>query len=267
MCTDKDFIDIVKNSYTYTGVCRALGLYPKGKNLYTIKNRIVELNIDISHFGLKGLTQKHRKQKLSLDEILVENSTYQSSKLSKRLIKEGVKEHKCECCNLSYWKDNLIPLELHHINGIHTDNRLENLQLLCPNCHALTDSYRGKNTNKHIISVNKILDSDLYEQTQKKSRKYNYIKKQEKEKRYCLICGKELNRKQTKFCSTECSHKSQIISKPNKDELLDKLKNTQVFRQIAKKYGVTDNAVKKWCKSYGIPDHSKELKEYIMNEV
>ena len=129
MCTDKEFINIVKNSYTYAGVCRAFGLYPKGKNLNTIKQRIQELNIDTSHFSLKGLKLITIKQKLTLNEILVENSTYQSGKLGKRLIKEGIKEHKCECCNLSKWQDKLIPLELHHINGIHTDNRLENLQL------------------------------------------------------------------------------------------------------------------------------------------
>ena len=83
-----------------------------------------------------------------MKEILKEDSIYQSYKLAKRLIKEGIKEYKCECCNLSKWQNKPIPLELHHINGIHSDNRLENLQLLCPNCHALTDSYRGKNIKK-----------------------------------------------------------------------------------------------------------------------
>lgn len=85
-----------------------------------------------------------------MQEILKEDSIYQSYKLAKRLIKEGIKESKCECCNLSKWQNKPIPLELHHINGIHSDNRLENLQLLCPNCHALTDSYRGKNIKKSI---------------------------------------------------------------------------------------------------------------------
>ena len=80
-----------------------------------------------------------------LTEILVENSNYQSFKLAKRLLKEGYKERKCEMCGNTHWCNYLIPLELHHINGIKTDNRLENLQMLCPNCHALTDNYRGKN--------------------------------------------------------------------------------------------------------------------------
>lgn len=65
--------------------------------------------------------------------------------MAKRLLKEGYKEHKCERCNNIEWINNPILLELHHINGINTDNRIENLQMLCPNCHAQTDNYRGKN--------------------------------------------------------------------------------------------------------------------------
>lgn len=81
----------------------------------------------------------------SLEKILVENSTYQSFKLKNKLLKEGLKECKCEKCNNTEWLGKPIPLELHHINGDRTDNRIENLQILCPNCHAQTDNYRGKN--------------------------------------------------------------------------------------------------------------------------
>lgn len=75
----------------------------------------------------------------------MEDSTFKSSyKLKLRLLKENIKEHKCEKCNNIIWLDYKIPLELHHINGDTHDNRIENLQLLCPNCHALTENYRGK---------------------------------------------------------------------------------------------------------------------------
>jgi Zn finger protein HypA/HybF involved in hydrogenase expression len=84
---------------------------------------------------------------MPLSEIMVEYSTYQSSKLKIRLFNENIKEKRCECCNLTEWLSNPIPLELHHVNGVKTDHRLENLQIVCPNCHAQTDNYRGRNIN------------------------------------------------------------------------------------------------------------------------
>lgn len=71
--------------------------------------------------------------------------TYQSHKLRKRLLNEGYKSHQCENCFLSEWQGNQIPLELHHVDGNRYNNTLQNLKLLCPNCHALTDTYRARN--------------------------------------------------------------------------------------------------------------------------
>ena len=146
--TDEQFIETVTHNNSIAGVIKALGLIPAGGNYATVNNKIKKLNLDISHFTGKGwnigLKFKPKKAK-PLSEILVENSNYQSFKLAQRLLKERVKEHKCERCKRTEWEGVPIPLELHHINGTRTDNRISNLQLLCPNCHALTDNYRGKN--------------------------------------------------------------------------------------------------------------------------
>ena len=151
---DEQFIQIVKESYSLAEVIRKSSLKVAGGNYSTTKNRINRLNLDISHFTGK-LWSKGKKLKSNyfknlkpLSEILIKNSIYQSYKLIKRLFSENLKEHKCECCGLINWQGSRIPLELHHINGDHTDNRLENLQVLCPNCHALTDNYRGRNIGK-----------------------------------------------------------------------------------------------------------------------
>ncbi len=145
---DEQFIEAVAHNNSIAGVIKALGLIPAGGNYATVNNKIKELNLDISHFTGKGwnigLKFKPKKAK-PLSEILVENSNYQSFKLAQRLIKERVKERKCERCKRTEWEEVPIPLELHHMNGTRTDNRISNLQLLCPNCHALTDNYRGKN--------------------------------------------------------------------------------------------------------------------------
>ena len=86
---------------------------------------------------------------MNLEDILIENSTYKNTdRLRQRLIKEGLKEEKCEICGNSEWMENPIRFQLHHINGIRTDNRIENLQILCPNCHSMTENYGSKNIKK-----------------------------------------------------------------------------------------------------------------------
>ncbi|MBI5045842.1 MAG: HNH endonuclease [Candidatus Niyogibacteria bacterium] len=89
------------------------------------------------------------KPLLSLDKILVQNSTYQSYKLKRRLFKAGIKFPECEKCGWAEFSDDgRLPLELDHINGDSRDNRLNNLRVLCPNCHSLQLTHRGKNKKK-----------------------------------------------------------------------------------------------------------------------
>ena len=131
-------------------MCRDLGIAPRGGNYKTIKSAIKRLNLDCSHFLGQGANcgpnRKGGSQPIPLSKILIENSTFTNSNhLRKRLLKENVFEHKCYKCLNIKWMETSIPLELEHINGINTDNRLNNLTLLCPNCHALTNTYRGKN--------------------------------------------------------------------------------------------------------------------------
>lgn len=148
--TEEQFVEAVKTSYSYAEVCKKIGISPKGGNLNTVKTKIKKLNLDMSHFTgqrwNKGLTSEIHPsiKKKNISEILVENSGWTSHNLKLRLLKEGIKRYKCECCSNTEWMGKPIPLELHHLNGVHNDNRLENLQILCPNCHAQTDNYSGK---------------------------------------------------------------------------------------------------------------------------
>lgn len=146
--SDETFIEIVKNANTYSDCLRALGLTTNGGSSTDIlKRRISELKCDISHFH--NTNKGSSNAKYSLDEILVENSTYANlSRLKERLVKEGRMEYKCEKCGISEWLGQPLSLHLDHRNGINNDHRQENLRFLCPNCHSQTDTYAGKNKNK-----------------------------------------------------------------------------------------------------------------------
>jgi len=146
--TAEELKNAVKNSFSYRQVLSKLGLREAGGNYEQIKKYIAEYNLDKRHFkgrgwnlGLRGIG----KPLISLDEILVKNNNFQSFKLKKRLFAAGLKSQCCEKCG---WAEKTssgyLPLELDHINGDRHDNRLENLRILCPNCHSLTPTHRGR---------------------------------------------------------------------------------------------------------------------------
>ncbi len=145
----------VKQSTNMRHLLELMGVVPAGGNYKIMYRRLQEWNIDFSHWGtalqrqghLKGKTHSIHNKTYPLKNILVKDysggtTTY---KLKLRLLKANLLEKKCYNCNLTEWLGNPIPLELEHINGDNRDNRIENLTLLCPNCHAFTSTYRGKN--------------------------------------------------------------------------------------------------------------------------
>lgn len=143
----------VKRSRSYRQVLQHIGLREAGGNYEQIKKYIREADVDASHFtgqvwnkGLTGL----KKASLPLQDILVRDSSFQSHKLKNRLYKAGLKQQRCELCGWHQVSaDGRRPLELDHINGDRHDNRLQNLQILCPNCHSLQPTHRGRNMRKH----------------------------------------------------------------------------------------------------------------------
>ena len=144
--TEDELREAIKTSRSIRQVLQKLNIVAAGGNYQTTHRRISKLGIDISHFhGQAWSKDKKIGPKRHIDEYLKENTVVQSFRLRNRLISEKIKEHKCECCGIIEWRGHPTPIELDHINGNHTDNRLENLRLLCPNCHAQTDTYRGKN--------------------------------------------------------------------------------------------------------------------------
>ncbi|MEI6042441.1 MAG: HNH endonuclease [bacterium] len=146
-------IKSVSESTSYRQVLKKLALVEAGGNYTQIKKYVLEYNVSIAHFTGRGWSKgKKFSDKTPLiptKDILVVNSTFQSHKLKKRLFKEGLKEKKCEICGWNKTTaEGRLPLELDHINGDNMDNRISNLQILCPNCHSLQPTHRGLNKNK-----------------------------------------------------------------------------------------------------------------------
>lgn len=230
--TDEDFINVVKNSISVRQVLIQLGLNPAGGNYKTVKFYIERLKLDISHFlgqgHLKG--KKHNwKKETSLNEILIENSVYKggSYKIKKRLLRDNLLEKKCYNCGLTKWLDKDIPLELEHINGNNRDHRKENLTLLCPNCHSLTSTYRGK-----AKKINRI--------------KYKPIKI--KEKYFCQNCNIEVKTKsKTGLCLRCAPRRLRRSNRPSKEILLEQISKLG-YCGTGRTYGVSDNAIRKWLK-------------------
>jgi len=141
-----------KESHSIRSVLKKIGLRETGGNYSQIKKHFKVYSIDISHFVGKNWNKGIKVgflPRVQLKDIMVKNSTFQSYKLRNRLFREGIKEQKCELCNWAQKsKDGRIPVELDHINGDRMDNRIENLRILCPNCHSLQSTHRGRNINK-----------------------------------------------------------------------------------------------------------------------
>ena len=219
--------EVIPQCINFTEVLEMLSIPRQGNNSNTLKRLLDENNIDYSHFT--GRARVYNNTSTSINEYLSNRVKITSGKLRIKLLAEGLKENKCEICGITKWHGKPIVCQLHHIDGNNQNNNLENLQILCPNCHSQTENYCGS------ANVNKT-------------------------KYYCKDCGKEIS-KGSVYC-TICSHKHtrKVKDRPSKEKLLQDFKELKSFVKIGAKYGVSDNAIRKWFIQVGLPSKSKELK-------
>lgn len=257
--TEEEFKLAASQVYSISKLIEKLGLIPVGGNYKTMHKKIAEWGVDTSHFTGQGWNKGKvvPKEGTPLDEILSGKHPYFSTHgLRKKLLKAGVFEHKCSCCDNTEWNGVPIPLELDHIDGNNTNHLLSNLRMLCPNCHAQTDTYRGKNKSEGGASLRmkERQSKDLLCQPS-----YEYLPASKEPKAYsikdtmceykavsCEMCCNFLRKKSKRFCSQECAHKATLKVKWDDFDIVKMVEIDKIpMVRIGKLLNVSDNAVRK----------------------
>lgn len=216
---------LLLSSKSISEVLRKMGLRAAGGNHAIIKKYIKKYKISVSHFTPQSERIKsivNRFVKKPLEELLVENNfTSNSAHIKDRLYKEGLKKRECERCGQGeIWMGKNISLILDHKNGVHSDWRLMNLEILCPNCNATLDTHCGKN----------------------------------KRKRKCIDCGRNIKkRKRCMPCYRKFRRGYPLIKnrrykdRPSKEKIIEII-NKHGYSFAGRMFGVSDNAIRKWIK-------------------
>lgn len=219
----------VAASMSFAETLRNLGLCPTGGNWKTLRRYTREHGIPTDHFDPYA-SSRGPKARIPIAQILVEGSTYSRNHLKARLYDEGLKLPVCELCGQGEeWLGRRLAMILDHINGVRDDNRIENLRIVCPNCAATFDTHCGR--------------------------------KNRMQTRLCARCGKEFQPRygRQKYCSRYCAMRyprkkgpdpsAWKVARPSHELLLREIAETS-WSAVGRKYGVSDNAVRKWVRSY-----------------
>lgn len=263
--------DAIKNSLSYTEVIKCFVEEIAAGHYITLKEYIKKFELNTSHFSPHNYFSKVLNSK----EIFVINSPACASTIRRRIIKDKLIPYKCKCGNEGCWQGQEMALQLDHKNGDRTDNRLKNLEFLCPNCHAITPTFGSKNKKSNKRSdQQKIEDKKVQYNTNLKNIKIKRIENSKEEiiknidkfssyndimTEYNLIKNSQTNhglknlleRNQTKEVEEFLIRADRAVKYPDL-ELLISLIKLKGFLQVSKELGCSDNAIRSHLKKNGI---------------
>lgn len=278
---NKEFEDLVRKylplSTSMNNLCNNLGLRGVDGYYKKIEKVINKYNLSTNHFNSKKsnynsylkreLDENGRFVRMADDNFFIKGAKRSGESIIKRLVEGGYKEYKCENCGISEWDGKPLRLQVHHINGDHNDNRIENVQLLCPNCHTQTDTYGRNNLVKNKgFKISKRVE-EIYNNSESSYKpksieelKANIGHIEPKKKRYCQVCGKEIEGDGIKYCSYECANKAIRKFEVTPIQLIEDFKELKSFTAVGRKYNVTDNAIRRRVKKLGVYE---EVRQFI----
>lgn len=161
----------------------------------------------------------------------------------------------CQCCGWSEKNEYTgnVPLQIHHIDGDCTNNKEENLQLLCPNCHSLTETFgsagnhKSQRVDRRTKYYRQEVERDLGKNIEDVSR--------------CIVCGKKLTEGQTTFCSDKCKHIKHIktITKEEILKAFNSIENVS-YAKVAKIFNISATCLIKKCEKFGIKSEIQKIR-------
>jgi hypothetical protein len=225
----------VAESLSFAEALRRLGMRAAGGNHLTLKKYVELWKIPTDHFDPLFAQRRAlgRREIKPLDAILVERSHYSRGSLKKRLYAAGLKQRTCELCGQGeLWRGRRMALILDHVNGVATDHRLENLRIVCPNCAATLDTHCGRNL--------RLVNDRVCEACEQTYRPTHV------DQRYCSqYCGIHHERPHLRVPRPD----TRKVPRPTYEQLKEDLAHMS-WLAVGRKYGVTDNAVRKWMRWY-----------------
>lgn len=198
-----------------------LGLRNAGGNFKQFHKYAKQFGLEEKKYNKEKFLSSNQFESKPLEEYLVKDSSLGSSKLKKKVIAAGLLKNICNECGIGpEWNNKLLSLQLDHINGIHSDNRIENLRIICPNCHTQTHNFGSKNK----IFADK-----------------THLK--------CANCkGFRSTHSKSGLC-VKCVDKTKVRQRPSKETLLQQIEELG-YSGTGRFYGVSDNTIRNWVNGY-----------------